>query len=173
VRRRCMAYEPGESMSDFGRDDPREMPPHFFYGSLRLDYHTAVRADADKQNRSICPRHWYVDTIFLCARCDAEFLFSATEQRAWYEEYGFWVDSLPKHCLACRRELRGLKAARKEYDATVAQVIREGDLTSKKRLAEVIDQLYELGGELPARINETRRRLANQIASAGEGTRHS
>jgi len=154
-------------VSDFGRDDPREMPIHFFLGSLRLDYHTAVRADPGKQNCSICPRYWYLDAIFLCARCDAEFLFSAAEQRTWYEEYGFWVDSRPTHCLVCRRDLRSLKTARQEYDRTVTQVLREGDLASRKRLAEVIDQLYELGGELPARINENRRRLANEIARAG------
>ena len=33
----------------------------------------------------------------------------------------------------------------------------------------MIDQLYELGGELPPRINENRRRLARQIARAEEG----
>jgi hypothetical protein len=36
----------------------------------------------------------------------------------------------------------------------------------KKRLATVIDRLYELGGPLPPRINENRRILALQIASS-------
>lgn len=156
-------------MSGFGSDDPREMPEHFFYRSLRLNYQTAVRADTGKQNCSICPRHWYVEAIFPCARCGAEFSFNAAEQRAWYEDYGFWVDSLPRHCLACRRELRNLKAARQEYDQNVAHALQHGDLESRKRLAGVIDQLYEFGGELPPRINENRRRLANQIARAEEG----
>jgi len=121
-------------MSGFGNDDPRKMPAHFFYRSLRVDYETAVQADTDKQNCSICPRYWYVDTTFRCDRCGAEFSFSAAEQRAWYEDYGFWVDSRPRHCLACRQDLRTLK-----------------------------------GGELPPRINENRRLLANQIARAEEG----
>ena len=30
---------------DFGRHDPREMPAHFFYRSLRIEYGSAVRAD--------------------------------------------------------------------------------------------------------------------------------
>jgi hypothetical protein len=156
-------------MSGFGSDDPRKMPEHFFYRSVRVNYKTAVRADTDKQNCSICPRYWYVETIFPCARCGAEFSFSAAEQRAWYEDYGFWVDSLPRHCLACRRDLRNLKAVRQEYDQSVAHALQRGDLESKKRLARVIDQLYEFGGELPPRINENRRRLANQIARAEEG----
>jgi hypothetical protein len=40
---------------NFGRDDPREMPAHFFYRSLRIDYGSAVRADPERQNCSICP----------------------------------------------------------------------------------------------------------------------
>jgi len=145
------------------------MPPHFFYGSLRINYETAIPAAVDKQNCSICPRYWYVDAVFGCARCGAEFLFSAGEQRAWYEEYGFWVDSLPRHCPECRRDLRKLKAVRHEYDQNVAHTLRHGDLESKKRLASVIDQLCERGGELPPRINENRRRLASQIARAEKG----
>src|SRR3990172_474214 len=104
------------TMSDFGRNDPREMPVHFFYRSLRLDYGTAVRADFERQNCSICPRYWYVNATFPCGHCGAEFTFSAAEQRVWYEDYGFWIDALPRHCLGCRRKLRELKAVRQEYD---------------------------------------------------------
>jgi hypothetical protein len=153
-------------LSAFGRDDPREMPPHFFYGALRLDYQKASRARTERQNCSICPRYWYLDALFRCERCGADFTFSAAEQQTWYEDYGFWVDSLPKCCLACRKALRTLKTVRQEYDRTVESALRRGDLESKKRLAAVIDQLYELGGELPPRINEHRRQLANQIARA-------
>jgi len=153
-------------MSGFGSDDPREMPMHLFRGSLRVDYGSAVRSDPGKQNCSICPRYWYVDAFFLCDRCGSEFVFSAAEQRLWYEQYGFWVDSIPRHCVSCRRELRDLKAARREYDANVERVLERGDLESRKQLARVIDQLYELGSPLPPQITENRRRLAKQIASA-------
>jgi hypothetical protein len=88
------------------------------------------------------------------------------EQRVWYEQYHYWIDSAPKHCLECRRQLRHLKAARREYDASVERVLDGGGLEAKKRLADVIDQLYELGGKLPSRIHDTRRRLADQIARA-------
>jgi hypothetical protein len=154
-------------MSGFGEDDPREMPAHFFVGALDIDYASAVRADPAKQNCSICPRHWYVDARFRCARCDAAFSVSASEQRTWYEDYGFWVDSRPKHCPACRRDLRNAKELRREYDRDVAHVLESDDLDSKQRLARIIDQLYEIGGDLPARINDNRRRLARQIARMG------
>ena len=117
------------------------MPVHFFLGSLRVHYATAVRADTEEQNCSICPRYWYVDAAFRCSRCGAEFVFSAAEQRMWYEEYRFWVDALPKHCPDCRRELRQLKTTRKKYDRSVASILAEGDLASKKRLVRVIDAL--------------------------------
>ena len=152
---------------NFGRDDPREMPAHFFFRSLRIKYGSAVRADPGRQNCSICPRYWYVDTTFACDRCDGEFTFSAEEQRIWYEEYGFWIDSLPKHCLECRRELRELKAARREYDRNLEEALNSTDPELKRRLARVIDELYELGGELPLRINENRRRLARQLSKLG------
>ena len=151
-------------MIDFGKENPREMPAHLFPGALHLDYRTAVRSNPDRQNCSICPRYWYVDATFACVLCDATFVFSAAEQRVWYEEYGFWIDSVPKHCLTCRRNLRTLKTLRQEYDQRVVEVLEEGDLESRQRMANVIDQLYELGGALPPRINENRRRLANQIA---------
>lgn len=151
-------------MGGFGRDDPREMPPHFFLGSLRIHYASAVRADADRQNCGVCPRYWYVDADFRCARCGDEFTFTADEQRSWYEEYGFWVDAFPKHCLDCRRALRNLKDLRREYDHGVADAMQSADLGAKRRIATLIDQLYEIGGELPPRINENRRRLDRQIA---------
>jgi hypothetical protein len=156
-------------MTAFGSDDPREMPPHFFYRARRVDYASAVRADADRQNCSICPRYWYVDTVFPCERCGVEFTFTAEEQRVWYEEYEFWIDSLPKHCLSCRRALRELKAARQEYDQRIEEALRTRELELKKRLAGVIDQLYELGGELPPRINANRKRLALEIERAEQG----
>lgn len=159
-----------DGMSDFGRDDPREMPVHLFFASVRIDYGSAVRANADKQNCSICPRYWYVDATFRCERCGREFVFTAAEQRVWYEEYRFWIDSLPKHCFECRRALRELKAARRDYDRWIEQALETDDLELKTRLARLIDQLYELGGELPARIHENRRRLARELGQFDTGT---
>jgi hypothetical protein len=152
-------------MTGFGHDDPREMPGHFFYGSLRLDYASAVRADSDRQNCGVCPRYWYIDAVFRCSSCESEFRFTAEEQRVWYEEYGFWVDAFPKRCEACRRTLRKQKDLRREYDRDILSALELDDLEAKRRLAAIIDELYEAGVELPPRINENRRRLGRQIAA--------
>jgi len=160
-RTRCHVSDCG---SAFGRDDPRKMSPHFFYGCLHIDYASAVRAEIARQNYSVCPRYWYVDARFACAHCGDEFVFSAAEQRVWFEDHGFWVDAFPKHCLSCRRALRELKTLRQEYDAGIAEALRSPDLERKQRLAEVIDRLYEVGGEQPDGIHDNRRLLAVQIA---------
>lgn len=110
-----------------------------------------------------------MDASFPCARCGGEFPFTASEQRTWYEEYGFWVDSRPKHCLPCRKELRNVKELRREYDSELARALESNDLEGMRRLADVIDQLHEIGGELPRRIHESRRRLGRQIARLEQG----
>ena len=93
-----------------GSTKPQKMPLHFFHGAVSLDYSTAVRADITKQDYSVCPRHWYIDAVFKCADCGAEFLFSAKEQHFWYEERRFYVDSYPKRCPDCRKKERVRKA---------------------------------------------------------------
>lgn len=157
-------------MIDFGINDPRDMPMHLFFGVVRMDYRTAVRANVEAQNCSICPRYWYIDATFACERCGDEFTFSAAEQRLWYETYRFWVDSIPKRCLACRRDARHAKVLRQEYDRDIATVLERGDRESRKRLAAIIDRLCEFGTELPARVHDNRRRLAEQIARAESGS---
>jgi len=148
----------------FGNTDPRKMPSYLFSGALHLDYVTAVRADISRQNCSICPRHWYLNAAFRCARCGNTFVFSADEQRYWYEELGFWVDSQAKHCAKCRRELRGLKELRQEYDRDVGAVLsRSASLKSKQRLLEVVDTLDKSGVKLPGKVHENRRILVAQV----------
>ena len=142
---------------------PRKMPSHLFHDCRYIDYDSAVRADISRQNFLVCPRHWYMDASFRCVRCDNGFVFSAGEQRRWYEEKGFWIDSLPKHCLACRRDLREVRSLRKEYDEHIRAAIKGDDQAAKVRMACVIDQLCEFDPDLPERMHQNRRCLARQI----------
>ena len=48
-------------MDDFGQTDSRKMPAHLFWGALYFDHETAIRANPEKQNFTICPRFWYLD----------------------------------------------------------------------------------------------------------------
>jgi hypothetical protein len=140
------------------------MPKHFFWGALHIEYATAVRADITKQDFSVCPRHWYVDAAFRCPRCKRTFVFSADEQRFWYEELRFYVDSLATHCKECRKELRQLKILKQEYDRDVVPALASSaSIEQKERLASIVDALTEGGVQLPEKIMETRRTLQQQI----------
>jgi hypothetical protein len=157
-------FDPRDVYCLFGKHDPRQMPPHFFWRHLGLDYASAIKADTSKQDFSVAPRHWYIDAVFQCDRCHEKFCFSAAEQRAWYEDYKFWVDSCPRECQACRRELRRLKSLRQEYDREIAQALTCKELDLKVRIASIIDQLCDAGITLPEKVHENRKVLAKQIA---------
>ena len=82
----------------------------------------------------------------------------------WYEDLGFWIDSLAKHCSKCRRVLRELTALQQEYDRDVAAVLsRKASLNRKQRLLEVVDSLDGSGVKLPHKVCENRRILAKQV----------
>src|SRR5262245_17001054 len=114
-----------EIISDLflGKSSPRRMPDYFFFGAKRKDFKTAQQADITKQNFTMCPRHWYFDVVFVCRDCSEEFVFGAEEQRFWYEEKFFYVDSLPKRCVQCRKAERGRLELRKRYDAEIADAL--------------------------------------------------
>ncbi len=67
----------------------------------------AVRGDPRKQ--LFCcdvPRYFYVDLDRSCRDCGAPFVFSAREQKHWYETLGFRLDASAVRCLPCRRAFR-------------------------------------------------------------------
>jgi hypothetical protein len=151
----------------FGDDDPERMPEHFFFGARRLSYETAERADVSKQHYTMCPRHWYVDATFICGDCDREFVFTAKEQRFWYEERGFFVDSLPKRCARCRKAQRTRVELRKRYDELIGEALDAASLETKKKLIEVINELEIAEGEIPERMIENRTRLSAELVREG------
>ena len=150
----------------FGSKSPRRMPGHFFLGCIQVDYNSAIRADTSKQHFSVAPRHWYIDADVRCEQCDEVFRFSADEQRQWYEQYGFWVGSFPRHCPGCRRERRRVKARHQEYDQSVATALRSDDAEQKTRVIEIVDQLRAAGEKLPKKVHDNRELLATQLARA-------
>lgn len=152
-------------MDIFGNTDPKMMPPHFFYGATNIDYSTAVRAETGMQNYSVCPREWYIDARFICHGCNATFIWSASEQKAWFEDYKFWVDSCPTLCIECRKEKRELKKLRQEYDRLVLKAKSSKEIGIKKKVVYLICSL-ENSLKLPEGIIETKKVLLKQIKKA-------
>ncbi len=64
---------------------------------------------ADPARQTFCdhpPYLAYYDAQIPCEDCHGEFIFSAAEQRRWYEESQFPAQSWPRQCPDCRRQRR-------------------------------------------------------------------
>ena len=151
-------------MDFFGNTDSRKMPEHLFWGALYLDHDTAIRGNPEKQNFTVCPRFWYLDADFRCDGCGQEFTWTAGEQKAWFEDYFFWVDSQPRHCRKCRANRKRLAELRKEYDASVADARDHGTADQKRRIMAIVAELEAALGRLPEKMIETRDRFEHQLA---------
>ena len=131
-----------------------------------MDHSNAVRANPEKQNYSVCPRHWYVNADFRCERCGHEFTWTAQEQRRWFEDFHFWIDPSPRHCNKCRAALRQLDSLRREYDADVDTARAHNTIESKKRIVAIVDELESALVLLPKKILDTRSEFQAQITKA-------
>ena len=154
-------------MDIFGNTHSKKMPQHFFSGAVAVHHETAVRANTEKQNFSVCPRHWYMDADFKCERCGEDFTWIAEEQKTWFEDYFFWVDSQPRHCRKCRGEIRRLVELRKEYDGTVAAA-RHGTPDQKGRIVEIVSELQQAFGKLPEKMIQTMESFQRQNTKRAE-----
>jgi len=147
-----------------------DIPGWLFAGHTHLDLASAVKADVSLQRFTVVPRHFYIDATFRCLRCHQEFCFTVVEQKYWYEDCRFTVNSYPRRCPACRRELRRRNALRQEYDHNISATLRSPDCAAKQRLIDIIDELREVGIILPQKTLDNRQRLAAQIARLSKST---
>lgn len=159
-----------EDKDYFGSTDPRLMPRHLFPGLMHMDYDSAIRGDPQKQNCSVCPRYWYIDADFKCAQCGTKFTWTASEQKVWFEDYFFWIDSCPRLCRECMADRRHLESLRKEYDSTVAAARHREASGQKLRIIEIVRELETAFGHLPEKMIETKNLFESQILKAQQGT---
>lgn len=74
----------------------------------------ALRADRSKQNIDLGgPIDAFWDQTRECGTCAKDYVFGAEEQQFWYETLGFFVESVPLQCPACRKKTRARKHAQK------------------------------------------------------------
>jgi hypothetical protein len=76
-----------------------------------------IKADLTKQtpNNSYSPPLYYEDVKFSCRDCGAECIWTAEQQRLWYEEWGGSVQSTAIRCRPCRQKLQREKAEQKKH----------------------------------------------------------
>lgn len=63
---------------------------------------------------------YYLDRPFVCRDCGAEEVWSAEQQKWWYEVAKGHIDSIAVRCRACRRRIRDQKAAQRRHMEAMA-----------------------------------------------------
>ncbi|MEQ1904531.1 MAG: zinc-ribbon domain-containing protein [Pirellulaceae bacterium] len=84
-------------------------------GTKRIP-NTALLADPLKQTRATVPVTHYFDLERRCRDCKRQFIFFAEEQKHWYEELGFGLESDCIRCTECRKTQQGIAQLRERYE---------------------------------------------------------
>ncbi len=82
----------------------------------------------------------YMDQEKSCLKCGDKFVFDKEEQQYWYEELKFWVQSTPKHCKSCRKEIKKEKV----LNTKLSQLIGNSDKEDPKVLIEISQIYFEM-----------------------------
>ena len=73
------------------------------------------------------PDYYYLDQEKVCVECDRQFLFSAAEQKYWYETLHFSRHSEAIRCVDCRRDRRHSVATNTTLGEAVRAMRRSPD----------------------------------------------
>jgi hypothetical protein len=116
---------------------------HWRYASLKYFPETAIPAEQGKQNYAEYSRKLYVDIEETCKSCKREFIFFALEQKYWFEELKFWVDSHCVKCVNCRKKDFEIKQMQVKYSKLVSKIDRTADET--QMVKAIGQELFALG----------------------------
>jgi hypothetical protein len=105
----------------------------------------AVRGNPRKQTMfSAFPKYFYEDESKECIQCGNEFIFSAKEQKYWYEDLGFCLYAKCQRCKDCRRLKKNKVALNKQLMLAQANLDQEPNNPGYMlELAEAICAYYE------------------------------
>lgn len=90
----------------------------------------AVPGDPSKQDfctAHYLPHYFYLDEERVCVQCGKSFLFTAHEQKFWYETLKFNFSSTAIRCRSCRRQRRTGRALHQQLAAAVELVMAHPD----------------------------------------------
>ncbi|MGK0365627.1 MAG: hypothetical protein ACI85O_002693 [Saprospiraceae bacterium] len=122
-----------------------------------LSLKKAIKANPTKQTYcDFKPILAYYDQTYNCDSCKSDFVFSKQEQKFWYEERSFWVQSKPKHCKECRKK----KRKEKEYHKRISQLKKKGENLKVEEIAELAEIYDHFGNE--AKRNMYLNRIKNR-----------
>jgi hypothetical protein len=122
---------------------------------------TAIEADVSKQPTATVRVTHYFDVIRKCRDCGKSFIFFAQEQKHWYEELGFGLNSDCVRCVPCRKRQQGIAQTRERYEELFHVVNRTTD--QNLEMADCCLSLVE-EGVFHDRQTERIRMLLNLVA---------
>lgn len=94
------------------------------------------------------PRYFYLDQDRTCIQCGRAFVFSAEEQKYWYETLKFHFDAVAVRCPECRRRRRSEKALRNQIAAAKRGLEeRPGDPALLLQLAQAVARYHQRTGQ--------------------------
>jgi hypothetical protein len=125
---------------------------------------TAIEADLTRQTPATVPISHYYDERRRCRDCGRKFLFFAEEQKFWYEELGFGLDSDCVRCFACRQLQRQsrLTTARTRDRYEELKQLAEPAVAENLEMAACCLALIE-SGEFNLRQTEQVRKYLNRV----------
>ncbi len=138
---------------------------------------TAIPADTTRQVASMWPVAFYADVIETCRNCERPFLFFAEEQKHWYEELGFGIDSWCVQCVDCRKAEQFLKRTFHRYghitngsdlsDDDLVQLLQDTKVLADAGMLSKVDNLRRIANLGKRRIpeHEATRALVDTIAA--------
>ena len=93
------------------------------------------------------PKYFYLDEGRSCVECGNDFVFTAIEQRFWYETLKFNFDSVAIRCPACRRRKRHQRTLNAQVAAARAVVAQTPESpTGYLDVAESLVRLHQQSG---------------------------
>lgn len=130
----------------------------------------AIRGDIARQ--TFCcdvPHYWYEDSDRTCVQCGTPFVFTAAEQKYWYETLQFNIASTAIRCRACRALRRSQRAIRSRWEAAAALPDPPSADDLLEYCAALVDLIETFGHGDPDKVVAAARRArkANRRARAG------
>ena len=131
----------------------------------RIPY-TAIPADLSRQSPATVPVTHYFDVKRHCRDCGRPFIFFAEEQKYWYEELGFALESDCVRCVVCRQKRQDIKQKRARYeelchvsDRTIEQTLDMADCCLSLVEASIfhkrqLERVRRILKQLPAELKE-------------------
>lgn len=85
----------------------------------------ALPVDASKLNMGNSydtPPAYYIDYKFNCIDCGAEAIWTAEQQKWWYEEIQAFIQTNAVRCYSCRLKIRNKKLAQKKHMEEMSKI---------------------------------------------------